>query len=242
MFVPSGYEAYARVFHPVESIFGTAHSQSSDLKRWADVAASTGRVMHARAQWHSISPATSIEHGHAQSHGPQPEVGNLHPADLSTLVGLLAHHTSPDDECTFAVWEGYSWMIGAGSKIWANPELRLQLPEDPGYPVIKRQKGLDMSGAHFSLPDRDYVLWTGELYSALKIGDWPRDDWFEPQSPNLMWPTDRSWCVATEIDFDSTLVGGSRDLIEEIVASAQIEAWEAHTDDSLTIDGDTTNR
>lgn len=29
------------------------------------------------------------------------------------------------------------------------------------------------------------------------------------QSANLIWPSDRSWCIATDIDWDSTLVAGS---------------------------------
>ncbi len=33
------------------------------------------------------------------------------------------------------------------------------------------------------------------------------------QSPNICWPADRASCAASEIDFDSTLVAGSEELI-----------------------------
>jgi hypothetical protein len=35
------------------------------------------------------------------------------------------------------------------------------------------------------------------------MGHQVTDDWFAPRSPSLLWPGDRSWCVATEIDVDS---------------------------------------
>lgn len=37
-------------------------------------------------------------------------------------------------------------------------------------------------------------------------------------------PADHSWLVATEIDLDSTLVGGSGDLVENLVESGELEA------------------
>jgi hypothetical protein len=49
----------------------------------------------------------------------------------------------------------------------------------------------------------------------------------------LFWPTDRSWCVATEVDFDSTLVGGDADLIAAILAEPDLETWAVEPDDDL---------
>jgi hypothetical protein len=48
--------------------------------------------------------------------------------------------------------------------------------------------------------------------------------------PNLWWPNDRAWFVATEIDLVSTYVGGSADLVRAIVASPEIEAFEVAAD------------
>jgi hypothetical protein len=61
------------------------------------------------------------------------------------------------------------------------------------------------------------------------------------QSPNLFWPADRSWCVASEIDFDSTLVGGSRDLVDAVLAHPGLEVWPVSAGDSLAWDADTIN-
>jgi hypothetical protein len=55
-----------------------------------------------------------------------------------------------------------------------------------------------------------------------------------PQSPSLLWPQDHSWCLATEIDFDSTLVAGSADLVEAVLAAPGLEAWRVQEGDDLT--------
>ncbi|MPY85645.1 MAG: hypothetical protein GEV00_20600, partial [Actinophytocola sp.] len=49
--VPRGFEAYARVLHPVTNARGERVS-------WADVCAATGRRPHALMQWHAIAGVT----------------------------------------------------------------------------------------------------------------------------------------------------------------------------------------
>ena len=38
-----------------------------------------------------------------------------------------------------------------------------------------------------------------------------------PQSPSILWPADRRWVMVSEIDFDSTVVAGSQELISALV-------------------------
>ena len=66
------------------------------------------------------------------------------------------------------------------------------------------------------LPHREYSLMRGPLTEAKKIG-YSFSDQFVFESPNLLWPCDRSWLMVTEIEFDFTLVGGSEKLIQFIV-------------------------
>ncbi|MCZ2402756.1 hypothetical protein IV498_06040 [Paenarthrobacter sp. Z7-10] len=61
------------------------------------------------------------------------------------------------------------------------------------------------------------------------------------ETPNLAWPADRAWCLATEIDFDSTLVGGSAELIAAVVEHPGLEALEVGVETSLHWDADTVN-
>jgi hypothetical protein len=44
------------------------------------------------------------------------------------------------------------------------------------------------------------------------------------QSPNLWWPDDRVWCVATEIDLNTTYIGCDQSTSEEILAMRAVEA------------------
>jgi hypothetical protein len=62
------------------------------------------------------------------------------------------------------------------------------------------------------------------VHAASNIGEWVTANWFNHQSPSLFWPTDHAWTVATGVDFDTTLVGGSRKLIDDIVDSPRLEA------------------
>jgi len=86
------------------------------------------------------------------------------------------------------------------------------------------------------LPARSYLLLAGTLDQAMQI-DWPP---FR-QSPNLFWPADRAWCVATELDFDSTLVACSEELARGLLDARSLDAWRVQPDDSLRHDADQIN-
>lgn len=49
---------------------------------------------------------------------------------------------------------------------------------------------------------------------------------FSHQSANLWWPSDQAWCVATEIDFAWTYVGGSRACIDAILGDVRLDSVE----------------
>lgn len=62
------------------------------------------------------------------------------------------------------------------------------------------------------------------------------------QSPSILWPEDNSWVLATEMDFDSTLVAGSGALIRELVQTQGLEVLPIGPDADLSWDGDVPNR
>ncbi|MDQ3758162.1 MAG: hypothetical protein M3394_09980 [Actinomycetota bacterium] len=61
------------------------------------------------------------------------------------------------------------------------------------------------------------------------------------QSANLWWPDDRAWCVATEIDFRSTYLGGSARCMAEVVADPRLEATAVSPAQGVTLASDTVN-
>ncbi len=104
-------------------------------------------------------------------------------------------------------------------------------------------------GPRLELPQRSYVLFTTGT-TTFTDASWPDlAPWVDPeeahawaQSPNVMWPADRTWVVVSEIDFDSTIVAGSAALIAQICAAPGLEALPLREGAELTWDGDEVNR
>ena len=51
-----------------------------------------------------------------------------------------------------------------------------------------------------------------------------RVDGFWGNPPNIWWPKDRAWCVATDIDLFDSYVGGTEDCIKAILNNPALEA------------------
>lgn len=73
-----------------------------------------------------------------------------------------------------------------------------------------------------NLPGRSYMVFSVP-FSALLDGIL-RGSGASRMGPSLWWPYDRKWCVATEVDFSWTYVGGSDSCIKEILEDRRIEA------------------
>ena len=88
-------------------------------------------------------------------------------------------------------------------------------------------------------PARNYGLYGGPIENALISLDGVRSG--SSPSPNLWWPDDQAWIVATEIDFAWTYVGGTDELIREIIESDQVEALAITLDASPMSNADVIN-
>lgn len=80
-------------------------------------------------------------------------------------------------------------------------------------------------------PYRRYYLRTGPVDAPLA--------WEHPV--NLWWPDDRAWCLASEVDLDSTYLGGSRACVARLVAMREVECLPAEPSDGITFDSDPYN-
>ena len=69
---------------------------------------------------------------------------------------------------------------------------------------------------------RDYLVYLRELHQVASRFKMNGIESF--RYPNLWWSADRAWCVATEIDYRWSYVGGSQECIGEILADDLIEA------------------
>ncbi len=108
-------------------------------------------------------------------------------------------------------------------------------------------------GAQLQLPAREYILFRGGV-SEFVAPDWvERMPWrdresethgFPPsaQSPGIVWPDDHAWVMVSEVDYDSTIVGGSAALIRALQADARLETSPIREGTSLQWDADEVNR
>jgi hypothetical protein len=203
--VPVVFRQYARILHP-------AWAGPDDPIRWDEVAGSSGRIMHALAQWESISRPPD---GHRSPHLfiEAPRRGGLPPNQLASLCRLLTHFTTTPDRCFIGVWEGYGWL--SLSDLASAPELRLE--------------------------QRTFLVTEGPIANAISVGYRHPSGQVQPEPPTLLWPADHAWFVASDPDLDSTFVGGSTSMIEALLATPGLEAWPIGSSDRVTFDSDTIN-
>jgi hypothetical protein len=234
--VPDGFAAYVRILHPAR-----AAGVKDEPVTWAEVAARSGGTMHRLVQFHAIARTNPFGTGSPSFGVSPPESGNLPPHLLTVLCAILAEHTSTDESCWFCLWDGYGWIHGSP----AASVIRFTPPGDTSASAGEHSvpPGLTaevLQGPKVSLPHREYFLFNGPLHAARELG-WTTPWGFYPQSPNLLWPQDHAWCVATEIDLFCTLVAGSEQLAEALMADPRLEAWRVFPDDPVTSDSDKVN-
>ena len=226
--IPDVFEAYARVFHPVVDGEGLR-------RRWADLAASNGRVAHREMQLHEIGRPLG---------SPRPERydrndwlnraawGSLPREELVALSEALASHSTTPGRCWCCVWEGYGQLHGAVA-MFTSTTSGPPVGADPGASIAP---GEVLDGPRVEVPGRSYFLLRGRLSDLAGLFDF-----LGGQSPNVWWPDDRAWCVATEIDFAWTYVGASTAAIDAVLAERRLEALPAKVTDRFSYDSDLLN-
>ncbi len=201
--VGSGFEAYARLLSPLDDHPGS--------QTWAAIARANGRTMHPSVSWREIITAVRMCPGSPSR--------NLPTWALEALCAILAQHTETPHTCYFAVHE-HSRALHPGSF--------RRGAHGAGPAPIEWQ--LDESAPIFSYPvpdgggrnhDIKFYLYTGRVGDAARIGMWVDERQFYPQTPDVFWPNDHAWHAAT--GYDSTIIGGSHQLINELCASETLE-------------------
>lgn len=244
--VPSGYEAYARVFHPALGLDGEA-------VRWGKIAKKRGTTMHSGAQFTPISGIS--EDGIALVEdawdGEAPSGDGLPAAQLSAMAPLLAANTQTPEEIFLGLWNGLAFIHG-GDQIEVLVDHDPQLSDEENAArhaaanaEAKRPAFSDQvrngPTLHMGSGYRSYYIFEGnaeDLASPL----WARTSEGEQrQAPNLAWPQDRAWVLSTELYEDSSIIAGSRALIEALTSCPDIEAYEVTIDTRLDLDGDEIN-
>jgi hypothetical protein len=245
--MPGGFESFVRVFHRPDQGFPDVESATS----WAEVAVRHGAVFHPEAQWTALTGGRqgSPHHSGPEAPSDEPTTGSLDPLQLARLSRLLAAHTTTPDLCHYALWNG----TGKSPRAWdAFPTFRLPgrahwlfgpvaVLDVPACSVELQVNGIEeqsrepegIRGLHvFGRPKEhsDSLAWVR----------WEREHGFV-QSPSWWWPEDRAWVVHSEVDYDSTLVGGSCELSRALVDDPELECLEVTPATSLMAHADQIN-
>ncbi|MFC4428118.1 hypothetical protein [Citricoccus alkalitolerans] len=225
---------------------------------WGHVAADRGTVFHAGAQWADLARADDADSAPSTretglEYGP-PEQGHLPSPAMATLAEVLLEHTETPQYLVLGLWPGRGWMDGGSSRFGpgvleatGGKTSSVQMPPAFGprtTRVIRRGSGLLDVGGGF----REYLL-VADDGTRLRHPVWERSahplvaegEATEEQSPNLAWPRDRAWALASEIDVDTTLVAGSTGLIRAICTHPGLEAAVVRPETDLTAFADTVN-
>lgn len=223
--IPTGYAAYARIMHPASRSAGGAEI----TVRWADVAAWSGRIVHPQMQFAAISRAHSSRADPVPWDG-DPLTGSLTAQEAIALRQVLAGFTGTPDCCVFCLWEGYGWVSGMETVTEVTRGGSLMWPVRAAPPPALR------AGPRWPTPARAYHLYRGPLTAVTAFCGY-----LLLQTPNVWWPDDRAWCVASEVDLTCTYVGGERNLVAQVLADPRLEALPAQFTDSITIESDLLN-
>jgi hypothetical protein len=209
-FAPDGFNAYARIFHPARA------SDPSGEIRWGALGAARGVPLTPDV---SFSEVSGLDPGDLHELDElAPRDGELPRATCEVLARVLRPHTQTPTPCWFCLWEG-------NGAFWSRAHTPTYADEASG-PDLDRywadagaQDALLGSTPKVEAAHRSYLLFRGRLDAACG---------FEPAgwhvAPNLWWPDDRSWLVATEVDGYSTYVGASGPAIDDVLASSALEA------------------
>ncbi|HXN78940.1 MAG TPA: hypothetical protein VN965_09245 [Candidatus Dormibacteraeota bacterium] len=227
--VPTGFAAYARILHP-------AFTREREV-RWAEVATWSGRVIHPEVQFHALVPSLARDEMGSEPFIYPPRNGVLPESQVLALADLLSRHTSTIGRCWFCLWDGYGYLHPGGVMElrayrdslagrwarWRHDHVDARLPRPKHQRISETTVKPN--------PHRSYLLFSGPITKAAGWED----------GPNIWWPDDRTWCVASEIDLPYTYVGGSKELIEEILKHRALEALPSDVGDGITYDSDKVN-
>jgi hypothetical protein len=233
--VPRVFDAYARVFHRAADAEGNPVT-------WGEVAKRLGRTAHREMQWHQlVGSSDSSNFTGSRWPGTDPRLGEMEVGELDRLCRVLAERSADPDDCFFGLCVINSRVCGTLSA------------EQAGMPQLELPQGRDHVVVRGPLAAVDQIVDTDRSGVAVFVliepgGDPPRDppepDFTHPfyrEAPNLIWPADRAWLVVSEVDFDSTLVGGSRELVEALVAAPDLEVYEVEPGTSMAAFSDKLN-
>jgi hypothetical protein len=149
---------------------------------------------------------------------------------LPTLLEVLEAEIAAPDDCYFCVWEGFGsdgHVIDDGARYIHDPSADVGL-EQTGYrPGLAPERPSSLPWVpKVVVPNREFWLFRGPLAD---VGGWDTaQEWPAPRGlvqvePAFVWPADRTWCVAHDVDPHWAGIGGSRALIDRLIGDPRLD-------------------
>jgi hypothetical protein len=142
------------------------------------------------------------------------------------VASIGVRHTSGPDRAWLAVWEGHGFANATTHIAWQGPiddDTRHALDQERArLRDADRRRNAAIRTAlsdvpTFELPNRAYYLLTGDVMASTQLRNpGSPSAWL---NPDLFWPDDRRWFVATDVDFWSLYIGGDNDFVSELVSA-----------------------
>lgn len=203
--------------------------------------------MHPLAQYHRlVASAARDKYGQViDAEGwryMEPSEGSLDPAVLAAVARHLAKHTHAPDKGVAGILEYNGRWDTSASYAKLSEYLDGQGAETPDLPASHSEP---VPVPYLALIDRSYALCKAGARMFTDTGwttdaPWARHGYAE--SPGLLWPDDKAWVLVTEMDYDSTIIAGSRRLITHLVRDPDIEAMIIREGADLSWDADNEDR
>ncbi|EFQ83776.1 hypothetical protein HMPREF0063_11439 [Aeromicrobium marinum DSM 15272] len=151
---------------------------------------------------------------------------------MADVLAVLARHTGTPDQAWFGLWDGWGDLYG-GRQLEQSFDFSSDLGRifSPPRPQDRPAFAPDvLDGPRVDVGHRSYLLFSGPLSAAGDWGarpvapGWPRRS---ISVPNLAWPEDRAWFVASDVDADWIGVGGPASAVDAVLAVHRLQARRA---------------
>lgn len=146
--------------------------------------------------------------------------------DLFAVVSDIGtRHTTTPDAAWFAVWEGHGFFAETRMYVWQEPTRwwrrwaleveRAKMRKEDERRNSSTRAALEQV-PRFDRTHRSYHLVGGAVSAMTEMTEpGSPERWMRP---DLVWPQDRRWFVATDVDVWSLCVGGDAEFIDELIA------------------------
>jgi hypothetical protein len=138
-------------------------------------------------------------------------VGAIVPNDYASYLRVMAPPPSDGDW-----WADYRRLFEAiassGAQHTSNP--------DRAWFAIWEGHGFDTTASmrllpRLEMPGRSYYVLGGAVAAVTEVRYPDSGTW---RNPDLFWPDDREWFVATDVDFWTVYIGGTHELVTDVAS------------------------